>query len=101
MKKQKLLIAVSVSLFSLTVTMAQEYDHTKMRTDDTVQMKIDNKIRYACNMKFDGEKTYEKEGTCPKCGMTLIKLEEGLRVDSKKESSGKKMVQECYHFIVV
>ena len=30
---------------------------------------------YQCPMKCEGDKTYEKEGTCPKCGMDLEKME--------------------------
>lgn len=31
---------------------------------------------YQCPMKCEGEKTYESEGKCPKCGMFLQKIDE-------------------------
>ena len=31
---------------------------------------------YACPMKCEGEKTYNKPGQCPKCNMDLQKVEE-------------------------
>jgi len=37
---------------------------------------------YICPMKCEGDQTYDKTGSCPKCGMTLVK---------KSEASGKKM----------
>lgn len=30
---------------------------------------------YQCPMKCEGEKVYEKSGTCPECGMELKKIE--------------------------
>ena len=30
---------------------------------------------YQCPMKCEGEKTYDKPGTCPVCGMNLEKIE--------------------------
>jgi hypothetical protein len=29
---------------------------------------------YACPMKCEGNKTYDKPGSCPVCGMDLVKL---------------------------
>ncbi len=34
-------------------------------------------MRYQCPMKCEGAKTYEVPGKCPKCGMTLVPVEEG------------------------
>jgi Cu2+-exporting ATPase len=30
---------------------------------------------YYCPMKCEGEKTYDKAGECPKCGMDLVAVE--------------------------
>lgn len=89
MKTKNVVLAVAVSLFSYTATMAQMHNHSKMKTDDS-KTKVENKTTYACPMKCEGEKTYEKEGKCPKCGMALTKNEVGQKSDSKKKSSGKK-----------
>ena len=85
MNTQKLVLAMAISLFSYTTTMAQCGDHSKAKTDATT-MKTNGKTAYACPMKCEGEKTYEKEGKCPTCGMNLTKNEAGQKSDSKKKS---------------
>lgn len=89
MKTQKVVLAMAISLFSFTATMAQMHDHSKMKTDDAAKMKMDDKMTYACPMKCEGDKTYEKEGKCPKCAMALTKNEVGQKSDSKKKPTGK------------
>lgn len=32
--------------------------------------------KYQCPMKCEGDKTYDKPGKCPKCGMDLKKVDE-------------------------
>ena len=40
--------------------------------NETTDGKTQNKATtYVCPMKCEGEKTYDKAGTCPKCGMAL------------------------------
>ncbi len=34
-----------------------------------------HKVAYQCPMKCEGDKTYDKPGKCPKCGMELKKVE--------------------------
>jgi len=34
-------------------------------------------MKYQCPMKCEEAKTYDKPGKCPKCGMTLVPVEEG------------------------
>ena len=42
---------------------------------ETTDGKSQNKtIAYACPMKCEEEKTYDKAGSCPKCGMNLEKV---------------------------
>ena len=96
-KTTNLVLAIVLSLFSYTATMAQCGDHSKMKTDATT-MKTDDKTAYACPMKCEGEKTYEKEGKCPKCEMNLVKNEGGQKSDSKKKSccaDGNKKSHKC------
>jgi len=85
MKTQKVVLAMAISLFSYTASMAQCGDHSKIKTDDS-KTKVENKTSHACPMKCEGEKTYEKEGECPKCGMNLTKSEVVKKSDSKKKS---------------
>jgi len=33
-------------------------------------------MKYACLMKCEGNKTYDKPGKCPVCGMKLVPVEE-------------------------
>lgn len=38
---------------------------------EVIKVKETAKIAFACPMKCEGEKTYTKEGKCPKCNMNL------------------------------
>lgn len=42
------------------------HDHSKMEETASV---------YYCPMKCEGDKTYDKVGECPKCGMDLVVVE--------------------------
>lgn len=59
-------------------------DHDNMKSDGKESMSSDMASAYMCPMKCEGEKSYEKSGNCPKCGMELKKAE------GKKESSEHK-----------
>jgi len=59
-------------------------DHSKMKSDSKESMSSDMAAAYSCPMKCEGDKTYDKAGKCPKCGMALNKVE------GKKEDSGHK-----------
>jgi transcription initiation factor IIE alpha subunit len=79
--KIKILIAVlSIGLFTMSTVKAQE--KAKMEQVQT------EKVAFACPMKCEGEKTYDKKGSCPKCKMDLKKVS-----DTKNASccAGKKM----------
>jgi len=66
--KTKILIAVlSIGLFTMSTVKAQE--KPKMKVE---QME---KTAFACPMKCEGEKTYDKTGSCPICKMDLKKVE--------------------------
>lgn len=59
-------------------------DHSKMKSDSKESMSSDMASAYMCPMKCEGDKTYDKAGECPKCGMDLKKVE------GKKKSSEHK-----------
>lgn len=40
---------------------------TEMKHSETAKV-------YACPMKCEGDKTYDKPGSCPKCGMDLKEM---------------------------
>jgi hypothetical protein len=43
-------------------------DHHNSKMEETAAV-------YYCPMKCEGDKTYDKAGECPKCGMDLVVLE--------------------------
>jgi len=59
-----------------------EMDHSKMKSDGKESMSTDMVSAYMCPMKCEGDKTYDKAGKCPKCGMNLKKME-GKKEDHK------------------
>ncbi len=82
MKKQ--IIALSVILvISLVLTSCGSKSGTPTATtSNTDQMTVDTAgaskpmvAVYQCPMKCEGEKTYDKAGKCPKCGMDLKEME--------------------------
>ncbi|MFT6638767.1 MAG: Cu2+-exporting ATPase [Flavobacterium sp.] len=44
----------------------EDHDHSKME---------ETAATYYCPMKCEGDKTYDKAGECPKCGMDLVLVE--------------------------
>ncbi|HEY9170586.1 MAG TPA: heavy metal-binding domain-containing protein [Lutibacter sp.] len=66
--KTKILIALlSIGLFTVSTVKAQEKAKIKVEHLE--------KIAFACPMQCEGEKTYDKPGSCPKCKMDLKKEE--------------------------
>ena len=70
--KTKILIAVlSIGLFTMSTVKGQE--KTKIKVEQT------EKTTYACPMLCEGEKTYDKAGSCPTCKMDLKKVENAIK----------------------
>lgn len=70
--KTKILIAVlSIGLFTMSTVKAQE--KPKMKVE---QME---KAAFACPMQCEGEKTYDRAGSCPICKMDLKKVENATK----------------------
>ncbi len=59
-------------------------NHSNMKGSHKESMSSDMAKGYMCPMKCEGDKTYDKAGKCPKCGMELEKVE------GKKESKEHK-----------
>jgi len=72
MNTKKVLAVLVIAIVGISTMNAQEMDHSKMKK---TAVKVEKKEMYACPMKCEGEKKYEKEGTCPKCKMDLKKME--------------------------
>ena len=66
MKAIKMLMMAALTIVSVSL-FAQ--DSTKQKS----KMQIMEQMKYSCPMKCEGEKTYDKPGKCPKCGMDLTK----------------------------
>ena len=66
MKAIKMLMMAALTIVSVSL-FAQ--DSTKHKS----KMQIMEQMKYSCPMKCEGEKTYDKPGKCPKCGMDLTK----------------------------
>lgn len=77
-----------IALLILTINFAhgQEKEKAQMKQVQT------EKATYACPMKCEGEKTYDKPGSCPICKMDLKKADNakkpaccaGMKADSSK-----------------
>lgn len=64
MKQIRIFLLMAIVAFSFTAVNAQSSKtKNKVQTADTVV--------YQCPMKFEGDKTYDKAGKCPKCNMNL------------------------------
>jgi transcription initiation factor IIE alpha subunit len=66
MKAIKMLMMAALTIVSVSL-FAQDSTKHKSKMQKMEQMK------YSCHMKCEGEKTYDKPGKCPKCGMDLTK----------------------------
>ncbi|MCF6365377.1 MAG: hypothetical protein L3J35_04165 [Bacteroidales bacterium] len=65
MKKSILIFATVLFIFAGTVTVLTSCGNN----EETEQIK--EKEAWACPMKCEGKKTYDKAGQCPVCGMNL------------------------------
>lgn len=71
MNAKNIFVALIIGMLSFTSMKAQEMNHSKMKKEAS---KMEKKESYACPMKCEGAKTYDKEGKCPTCNMKLQKL---------------------------
>lgn len=62
-------IAATMFLFAACRDNQTQQPHDQMHDGDQ------KAAVYQCPMKDEGDKTYDKPGTCPKCGMDLKKVE--------------------------
>ncbi len=69
MKAIKLLVMSALTIVTISV-FAQESPKQKSKAP----MQKKEQVAYSCPMRCEGDKTYDKAGKCPKCGMNLTKL---------------------------
>lgn len=67
MRQVKVVLAMVLAVFSFTAVNAQT-------PSASINITVANTV-YQCPMKCEGDKTYDKEGKCPKCNMNLKKVE--------------------------
>lgn len=99
MKNLKVTTGILVIAFAI-VTVTSCKDNKKEHDNDSehIEMNHDNDddqhLIFACSMKCEGDKTYEKAGSCPKCGMDLKEVQKSD--ESKSEMSDEMtMVYVC------
>ena len=71
MKTKNVILIVALGVLSTGVVSAQE---TKAESTAKKEIKAEA-VTYYCPMKCEGDKVYKEAGSCPKCGMALVKLE--------------------------
>lgn len=74
MKKTILSLSIVIIAFaSITFTSCKNSPKSTEESEATEKMVA---VEYQCPMKCEGEKTYTEMGTCPECGMDLMKITE-------------------------
>ena len=68
MKAIKMLMMAALTIVSVSL-FAQDSTNQKSKAH---KQKMEQ-MKYSCPMKCEGDKTYDKAGKCPKCGMDLTK----------------------------
>ncbi len=70
------------------------HHHTKHHREHVHESTTAGKSKYYCPMRCEGDKTYNKPGSCPKCGMNLVP-EKGEET-SVEEKAYKKMAKKFW-----
>lgn len=66
---------MAVAVFFFNIVNAQQI---KVKTNKVAA----DTVAYQCPMKCEGNKTYDKAGKCPKCNMSLVKVEQKKKKDN-------------------
>jgi transcription initiation factor IIE alpha subunit len=76
---------------------AKEEVKTEVKTEEKVTEATEHEhsseiamATYQCSMKCEGDKTYDKPGSCPKCNMDLVKVEKEDKDMEAKEVNEEK-----------
>ena len=82
MKKQFISLSVTLIITFAMTSCGSKSTTPQTTTSNTEQMAVDTAgaskpmaAVYQCPMKCEGEKTYDKPGKCPKCGMDMKEME--------------------------
>jgi hypothetical protein len=69
MKTKINFILIAAVALTLSFSACNSQSNKSVTTEQTKEQKT-----YQCPMKCEGEKTYDKPGTCPVCGMDLAEI---------------------------
>lgn len=87
MKNLKVITGILAIAF-VVVTSCKDHKKEHDNSDaEQIEMSHDNEVQllvYACPMKCEGDKTYEKVGSCPICGMDLKEK----KINKKEDHTG-------------
>lgn len=75
MKKSILVLGTALFLFAGTAVFTSCNNETTSEKTEVKTSEVKND-KYACPMHCEGDKTYDKPGKCPECGMDLKKVED-------------------------
>ncbi len=76
MKKSILLFGTAILLFAGTAVFTSCNENTKSSDKTEIKTSEVKTDKYACPMRCEGDKTYDKPGKCPECGMNLKKVDD-------------------------
>lgn len=73
--KKVLFFAFAAMVLAFVACSEQPKPATTTETTSTTSAPQDEPSVFYCPMKCEGDKTYDKPGQCPVCGMDLVALE--------------------------
>ena len=75
MKKSILILGTLMLLFVGTSVITSCNDKNSSEKTEIKNKEVKT-VKYACPMKCEGDKTYDKPGKCPECGMDLEEVKD-------------------------
>jgi len=75
MKTKKVTFGIlAIAMIGLTLTACKENKKDEKKENQMEMKHSEEKKAYACPMKCEGDKTYDKPGSCPVCNMDLKEM---------------------------
>ena len=90
-------IAFSFAIASTGCNSPKEGDKHEHADGHEADHDEDHAHTYACPMQCEGDKTYEKPGSCPDCKMELEAIEEDPSDHDRDEDSGTDSTEQDDH----
>jgi len=89
----KKLLRVGMIILIILIAAYSLYQFTRNKTEAVADTHIHS---YGCPMQCEGEKVYERPGSCPVCNMDLVKLD---LPENDKDASVDLLVKPTYSFV--